>query len=258
MTSGRPLIMMQWAFNMMCTTRTGGRHNGSLFYARNKQKLKHSPETIAKCTGSNNGFYGRTHTDELKQKMSKLKKGVPLSEEHRLKIKKNASRSNLGKHLSEETKEKLRIKSKEFYSNKENHPCFGKPKSDITKAKMRVKAKGRLWFNNGEISVSRRKCPDGFKPGRLPRTEEHNKNAGLAHKGIRWYTDGTVDKQIRGDNIPEGFRPGRCLKFKRSESANKASGDFHRGKKWFTNGTQNVATFECPAGFRPGKTHRPK
>ena len=160
--------------------------------------------------------------------------------------------------MSDETKDKLRIKLKEVYSNPENHPCFGKPKSDVTKDKIRANAIGRLWFNNGVIELRTKSCPDGFVIGRLPRTLEHNKNAGLAHKGIKWYTNGIIDKQIRGDYIPDGFRPGRCLKIVRSESAKKASADFNRGKTWFTNGISNVRDFECPVGFRPGKTHKSK
>lgn len=212
MTFGKSLIMMQWAFNMMCTTRQGERFSNSIFYAKNKQNLKHSPETIAKCTGPNNGFYGKTHSNKVKQHLSKLRKGVPLTEEHKLKIKQNHARHNLGKTMPDKTKEKLRIIMKEIYSIPENHPCFGKQKSDTTKSKIGAKAKRRKWYNNGEIEVSADQCPSGFRPGRLPRTEEHNRNAGLSHRGFKWYTNGIFDKKFKGNDIPDGFVPGRCLK----------------------------------------------
>ena len=50
-------------------------------------------------------FYGIKCSDDLKEKLSKLKKGVPLSEEHR----KNISLAQIGTKHSEETKRKMRI-----------------------------------------------------------------------------------------------------------------------------------------------------
>lgn len=54
--------------------------------------------------GENNGFYGKTHTDESKQKMSEShKKQPPMSQETRNKI----GDANRGSHRTEETKKKM-------------------------------------------------------------------------------------------------------------------------------------------------------
>jgi len=50
-------------------------------------------------------FFGTKCPDDLKERLSKLKKGVPLSEEH----KKNIALSQIGTKHSEETKRKMRI-----------------------------------------------------------------------------------------------------------------------------------------------------
>lgn len=200
MTFGQSLVMMQWAFNMMCTTRHSERYSNSIFYAKNKQNLKHSPETIAKCTGSNNGFYGKTHSDEVKQHLSKLRKGVPLTEEHKLKIKQNAAKPNLGKEMLDETKEKLRIIMKEIYSIPENHPCFGKPKSQITKDKIRAKAIGRKAPIESRIARSKRVSGAG------------NPMYGSIYM---WINNGINNKRHNPElPIPNGFIKGKIQKVK--------------------------------------------
>lgn len=46
------------------------------------------------CSGKNNGFYGKTHSEETRRKLSEAKKGKTLSEETKKKI----SEANKGKH----------------------------------------------------------------------------------------------------------------------------------------------------------------
>ena len=60
-----------------------------------------------------------------------------------------------GKHRSEETKNKL------SESNK------GKRLSEETKMKISEYNKGNRWFNNGEINIRAKECPEGFIPGRI-------------------------------------------------------------------------------------------
>ena len=73
---------------------------------------KASDETKAKLSGKNNHFYGKHHTDETKEKLSKALKGREIwnrgklgiySEESKLKM----SKAKLGKKASNETKAKM-------------------------------------------------------------------------------------------------------------------------------------------------------
>lgn len=50
--------------------------------------------------GKNNFMYGKHHSEETKQKMSKAKRGIPLSEEH----KRALSRARRSRIFSEEKK----------------------------------------------------------------------------------------------------------------------------------------------------------
>lgn len=54
--------------------------------------------------GEQNPFYGKTHTDEFKKKMSKLKKSKPITAEHKEKIRQSLK----DKPLTDEHKQKLR------------------------------------------------------------------------------------------------------------------------------------------------------
>ena len=79
----------------------------------------------------------------------------------------------LGKHHSEETRNKLAKAKKGKYTG-ENSSFYGKHHSE--EAKKRIGAanklkpsnvKGTCWFNNGEINIRAKECPPGFIPGRL-------------------------------------------------------------------------------------------
>lgn len=107
-------------------------------------------------------FKGKHHTEETKKKQSEAKKGeknpnygkhtwnkgIPQSEEHRKKNSeshKGKPSPNKGKHLSTEIKNKI---------------------SETLKGKSNA-TKGAHWYNNGEINIMAKECPDGFTPGRL-------------------------------------------------------------------------------------------
>ena len=59
------------------------------------------------------------------------------------------------KPFSEETKKKMSESHKGYVTSEE------------TKKKLSLNSKGRKWYNNGEISVMRFECPNGFVLGRL-------------------------------------------------------------------------------------------
>lgn len=70
------------------------------------------------CRGKNNSFYGKSHSDETKEKMSERKRGHKLSEEH----KKALSESKKGHIVTEITKKKLSEAVKGKFGI--NHPAW--------------------------------------------------------------------------------------------------------------------------------------
>jgi len=198
MTLGVSKQKMSWALNMMFTTRSNLRNKCSIVYAKNKENLRHTEEAKLKTTGSNNGFYGKTHSEEFKKKMSLLKGGISLSDEHKNKIKQNNAKTNLGKPLSEVTKEKLRIKAKKRYENKENHPNLGKTLSTETKDKIRLKATGR-------------KASEESKKTRSIRCSGARNHRYGSH--FMWINDGVKNKRHDPhDEIPANFVKGKIQK----------------------------------------------
>ena len=101
-------------------------------------------------SGENNGFYGKKHSEESKEKMKELKLGIKFINRKSVdeKCKKEMSERNKGKKLSEETIDKIRkankgrIKSDEERKNISKGK-IGKPRSEETKKKISEKLKGR-------------------------------------------------------------------------------------------------------------------
>jgi hypothetical protein len=103
--------------------------------------------------GIRNGMFGRTHSKEVKNFISHINKGRPVSEERRKCLSEQNSGSgnpNFGKHRnhSEETKQQISDSSKKMWAS-ENHKqnmqvihqgnknsFFGKTHSDESKRKM--------------------------------------------------------------------------------------------------------------------------
>ena len=98
--------------------------------------LEDRKEKFGRC-GEKNGMYGKTHTEEVRQKFSGLKKGNTYCK---------------GKKLSDETKQKLSNIRKNNYTGEDN-PFFGKHHTDETKQKIREKNKGKLPPNTMKISI---------------------------------------------------------------------------------------------------------
>lgn len=124
---------------------------GKMVYAFFRMKNKHSNSKVfdrfrsaygALTTGKNNPFYGRTHTEETKQKISRL--GKYHSEESRKKM----SESKTGKKLGADNPMFRKTHPQEWrdaHSKRlsgENHFNFGKP----------AFTKGKVWVNNSVVS----------------------------------------------------------------------------------------------------------
>lgn len=82
------LIQLEECYNLRC-----GGDNGNIL--SNEIKSKISKTLIGKMVGKSNPFYGKTHTNETKQKISQKKIGIKLSEEHKSKL----GRSGKDHHL---------------------------------------------------------------------------------------------------------------------------------------------------------------
>lgn len=83
---------------------------------------------------------GKHHSEEARKKMSESRKG---------------NQNNKGKHHSDETKRKISEANK------------GKHHSEESKKKMSEAQKGKHWYNNSEVSVQAKECPEGFVKGRI-------------------------------------------------------------------------------------------
>ena len=118
-----------------------------------------------KCTGEDNPFYGKHHSEETRKKMSdSWDYDKHFTEETRKKIRE----ANKGKKFSEEHKKKIGAANKG-----EKNPNYGKHFSEETRKKMREAHKGKTpnkgmhWYNNGKINKLCYECPPGFVPGRI-------------------------------------------------------------------------------------------
>lgn len=122
--------------------QTGGDHR--ILSDESKKKISESKkgqEPWNKGKNVGNSWNGKHHSEESKHKMSDTKKGKKHTSEHKKKISescKGRNAWNKGITCSKEVKEKL---------------------SKVTK--------GTYWYNNGQINVRARECPDGFVRGRL-------------------------------------------------------------------------------------------
>lgn len=80
----------------------------------NVKKSIISEETRQKMSncriGKKNIMFGKTHSKEAREKISKTHKGRVLTDEHKYKISQNSSRHNKGKKISAEQKAKFRAK----------------------------------------------------------------------------------------------------------------------------------------------------
>jgi len=134
-------------------------------------------------SGSNHVNYGKHLSEETKNKISKAKKG------------RFNSNGKLGSKLSEETKEKIRIAH------------FGKskgPMSEEHKRAISVSNKGK--HKNIIYTDEMRKLMSERRKGKNL-SESAKEKIGLAHRNLKWYTNGTINTKCK--ECPDGYFPGR-------------------------------------------------
>jgi len=66
-------------------------------------------------------------------------------------------------------------------------------------------ALGKTWYTDGVTETYATECPAGFTKGRKPGRISNK-------KGMRWYNNGTDNRQFRDGEVPDGFRLGRISK----------------------------------------------
>ena len=109
-------------------TRTITELNNNMTKEERQQKYGQSGEA--------NGMYGRTHTDEVKKRISELKTGNTYCK---------------GKKASDETRQKMSIVASQRIGDA--NPFFGKHHSEETKQKIREANKGRLPPNTTQLVI---------------------------------------------------------------------------------------------------------
>lgn len=123
------------------------------YHATPEAKIKRSQEQ----TGKNNGFYGKKHSEETKEKIRQANKNAWTPEKKKAFSEKisGTKSHNYGKHHSEETKEKIRqsnigkhkplsVEQKIKVAERMSLANKGKPKSEETRAK--IAAAKKLWW----------------------------------------------------------------------------------------------------------------
>ena len=119
-----------------------GRHHSE------ETKRKMSEACKGKRAGKNNHFYGKHHSEETKIKISEANKGKKLSEETKMKMRKKHPMYGK-KKLSEEHKKKISEAKKG-----KNHPLYGKHLSEETKQKLSKSLEGRQFSEETKQKMS--------------------------------------------------------------------------------------------------------
>lgn len=140
------------------------------------------------------------HTEETKKKIS----GKAL-----IRFSDKTNHPNFGKRLSEETRKKLSEKAKARFANPENHPMFGRHLSESSKNKISESNKGRQAWNKGiSPSEESRKKMSAAHKGVSPSESTRAKQSEIMKKKI-WVTNGTQNLRVEPGSIPNGWIRGR-------------------------------------------------
>jgi hypothetical protein len=139
-------------------TSTGFSREGTTTSEEIKQKISKSMSEAA--SGEKNGMFGKTHSNETKQKLHEASAGE--------------NNGMFGKKHSKETRQKISKLTSEAVSG-EKHPMFGKKHSEESKQKMREAKAGenhpmfgkKWWVNSAGKTAQAKESPGpGWQQGR--------------------------------------------------------------------------------------------
>lgn len=157
---------------------------------------------------SNPGGY--KHTEEVKKKLSEMRKGDKNPMYGKIAPNKGVKRPGIGGRKKgsgwseSERLKQLQVRSQPGYYDFTQDHDRNKKISEATKGR-KGSATGKKWFNDGKNETYSFECPDGFIKGRLPGRVSNK-------KGLLWYNNGSVNKQFKEGSQSEGFIRGRIIK----------------------------------------------
>ena len=116
-------------------------------------------------TGEHNVLYGKHMSEETKQKLSVSIKKALEDQQIRAKMS-EAKRGKPSPRKGAKLSEETKQKLREANLGKK-HSCETRMKMSLSAKGKNTWAKGRHWYNNGIVTVGAYECPEGFVPGRL-------------------------------------------------------------------------------------------
>lgn len=152
---------------------------------KKSMKGQNNPMYGVRLTGENSPFFGKTHSEETRKKISIVTSGSnnpmygkihsPEAIKKMREAKLGEKNARFGKTHTEEARQKIREsklgeKHHLFGKPKEEMPFFGRKHTNEAKRIMSEKRSlnnlGRKWYTNGVKNVFKKDCPEGFYPGR--------------------------------------------------------------------------------------------
>jgi len=159
----------------------------------NKRSMAYAAWQMIRRNKNHAGLAKNSRTYEsLKKQLSITKKGVSMSDATKQKLRD----ANLGKTVSEETRQNMRIGQK-------NRP----PITEETRAKRSISLKGK---NKGKMPRLGATLSDESKQLIGKANSIHQQGSGNSQFGTMWITNETENQKIKKDSIiPHGWRKGR-------------------------------------------------
>jgi len=115
----------------------------------------------------------------------------------------HGGRKKGSKWSTDERESQRKARSKPNYYDYLKDPTRGLKISNSQKGRIGTSL-GKKWFNNGVSEYYGDAVPVGFNPGRLINNQ--------SKKGLRWFNNGSENRQFREGNQPKGFMHGRITK----------------------------------------------
>ena len=111
-----------------------------------------------------------------------------------------------GRPHTEEHNAKVKEANKRFYEEHEHNALYGTTFDKDHCEKISNSRKGYKWFNNGQVSVQAKECPEGFVPGLCEADKEKRRGHTPWNKGkkgvqVAWNKGlcGQHTKKLEGD-----------------------------------------------------------
>lgn len=192
--------------------------------AANSQEYYNIIDTpVPMLCGENNGFYGRTHTDETKKLLSSYRKGIPISEERKkamIEFKNSESGKEINRLMSERRKGvPISEEHKQKIVNTTRKEDYRKNISDIKKE----------WYDSTDGKKLKQKLTELAKERftGVEKTQEHKNKIAESHTGTQkpWVSEKINKNPEKIRKTAEKHRG-----MKRSEEARKNISEACKGK----------------------------